>query len=81
MQILKATLKTFGLGTLFLLAAFFAYIVVAAVFGKVHVETSSAHAIGASALIAGLIEATIFNVWFWLLVVVAYGAAFWIVKR
>jgi hypothetical protein len=77
-------LKTFGLGTSFLFAALFAYVVIAVMRGGVQVETGPAHATGVSAIIAGLLEAaisTILNVRFWLLVLVAYGAAFWIVRR
>jgi hypothetical protein len=82
MQILKA-LKTFGLGTVFLLTVFGLYIMFAVVYGIWHmqVEPGPVHATGLSAIIAGLIEGTIFNVWFWLLCAVAYGLAFWIVKR
>jgi hypothetical protein len=71
--------KTLGLGTLFLLIELVAYVVIAASSGRIQVERN--HATGVSALIGGLMEATIFNVWFWLLVLVAYGAAFWVAKR
>jgi hypothetical protein len=71
--------KTLGLGTLFLLLELVAYVVITSIFGRIRVEHD--HATGVSALIVGLIEATIYNVWFWLLCAVAYGAAFWLTKR
>ena len=83
MQMLKTVLKTFGLGTLLLLAGLGLYIMFAVVYGiwHMHMEPGPTHATSVTVLIIDLTEATIFNVRFWLLVLVAYGAAFWIVKR
>ena len=76
MRILKTTLKTFTLGTLFLSLELVACVVISFIFSNTRV--SSGHATGLSAVIGGLLEAAIS---FLLSVLVAYGAAFWIVKR
>ena len=76
MRILKTTLKTFTLGTLFLSLELVACVVISFIFSNARV--SSGHATGLSAVIGSLLEAAI---WFLLSVLVAYGAAFWIVKR
>ena len=66
--------KILGLGTLFLLLIVAAHIVVGALLGKTQVSHA---AVGLSALTAG----TVYNPYFWLTIVVAYGAATWAVKR
>jgi hypothetical protein len=66
-------LKVFGLGTLFLILLVVLSFVVAAVRGNVQHGT----AVGLSALRVG----TVYNPLFWLTLIVAYGAAYWIVKR
>jgi len=39
------------------------------------------HATGLSAVLAGFLEATIFNPFYWLGIVLAFGLAFWIVRK
>jgi hypothetical protein len=70
--------KIFGLGTLFLILIVIAHISIGVFFGKT--QTSNA-GVGLSALTAGLAAGTVYNPYFWVSVVVAYGAAIWIVKR
>lgn len=65
-------LQVFGFGTLLLLVILLALIAISATFGGVHHNS----AVSLSALSAG----TIYNPYFWLIVIVAYGAAFWFVK-
>ena len=67
-------LKIIGLGTfLFLVIS----IGVGAASGTMR---HSSAAVGLSAMRAGMLE-TLFNPYFWLTIIVAYGAAFWIVRR
>jgi hypothetical protein len=67
-------LKIFGLGTLFLLLIVVAHIGIGVLLGKTQVSHA---AVGLSALTAG----TVYNPYFWLTIVAAYGAAIWVVKR
>jgi hypothetical protein len=66
-------LKVFGVGTLFLILLVVLSLVVAVVRGNVQHHT----AVGLSALKAG----TVYNPLFWLTLIVAYGAAYWIFRR
>jgi hypothetical protein len=68
-------LKIVGLGTLFLLLIIAAHTIIGALLGKNQVSYHAA--VGLSALTAG----TVYNSYFWLSIVVAYGAAIWVVKR
>ncbi len=45
------------------------------------VSTGGAHAIALSAVLAGLLEATVFNPFYWLGIVLAFGLAFWITGK
>jgi hypothetical protein len=68
-------LKVFGIGTMFLFLIIAAHAVIGAFLGKTHVSTNTA--VGLSALTAG----TVYNPYFWVTLVVAYGAAaIWVVK-
>ena len=67
------TLQIFGLGTFLLLAI----LLVLAGFGSAFSTVRHSSAVSLSALSAG----TLYNPYFWLTVAVAYGAAFWFVKR
>jgi hypothetical protein len=66
-------LKIVGLGTLF----FFIISIAVGLFGLMLGERPSNAGVALSALTAG----TIYNPYFWLAVLVAYGAAFWIVMK
>ena len=68
------TLQVFGIGTFLLLAVFFILTGIGAAFGRVTVRTGTAT--GLSAIAAG----TILNPYFWAIVVLSYGAAFWFVR-
>jgi len=69
-------LQILGLGTLLLLFIFLVNTAIGAAFGVTTIRHNVAT--GLSAIYAG----TIYNPYFWLTVVVAYGAAaFWIIKR
>ena len=61
-------LKVVGVGSLFLFLIFIGH----AVFG---------HRSNASPSLSALTAGTIYNPYFWLTVLVAYGAAFWVVRR
>ena len=45
------------------------------------ITTGPSHATGLSAVLAGFLEATIFNPFYWLGIVLAFGLAFWIVRK
>ena len=66
-------LQIFGFGTFLLLLILLVLTAIGATFGG----TRHGSAVSLSALSAG----TIYNPYFWLIVAVAYGAAFWFVKR
>jgi hypothetical protein len=68
-------LKIFGLGTMFLFVIIAAHGIVGALLGKTQVSTHTA--VGLSALTAG----TVYNPYFWLTIVVAYGAATLVCRR
>jgi hypothetical protein len=70
--------KVIGLGTLFSLIGFVAWIVISVMSGSVTVETG--HATGLSAVVGGIIE-MLFSPITWLVVVVAFGAAFLVVRE
>lgn len=74
LKILGLGTKIFGLGTLFFFVIFVAHIIIGAALGKVQRMNA---AVGLSALIA----TTVYNPYFWLTVLVAYGAAFWVVIK
>jgi len=69
-------LQILGLGTLLFFFVILVQTAIGAAFGATVIRHNAAT--GLSAMYAG----TIYNPYFWLIVVVAYGAAaFWIIKR
>jgi len=67
------TLQIFGLGTFLLLLILLVLTAIGATFGGIRHNS----AVSLSALSAG----TIYNPYFWLIIVAAYGAAFWFVRH
>jgi len=80
MQILKGV----GLGLWFWIGGtvgfLFLGIVIGIIRGPVTMTTGPAHATGLSAVLAGLLEATVFNPFYWLGVLAAFGLAFWLTR-
>ena len=66
-------LKVIGLGTLFWVCILIMHAVVGMVLGR--------HASHAAVALSALRAGTIYNPYFWLTLLVAYGAAFWLIKR
>jgi hypothetical protein len=73
--------KVIVFGTLFSITGIVGLLVLIAVVRGPVVDTGSAHATGLSAVLAGLIEATVFSPVCWLVIVLAFGLAFWVVRR
>ena len=75
-------LKVIGLGTVF---SFVGFVIVLVISTKpIMVGSETSHATGVSAIIAGIVEALLeaaFNPLTWLVVVVAFGAAFLVVRK
>ena len=67
------TLKAIGLGTVFSTVALCIY----AYFAFMRSHSSAGPAIGLGAIKSG----TALNVYFWLILISAYGAAFWLVRH
>ena len=79
MQILKGI----GLGLLLWIGGTIGLLVLGVVIGIIRgpvVTTGPAHATGIGAVVGGLKEATLFNPIYWLMVALAFGAAFWLVR-
>src|SRR6266481_3591875 len=78
--------KAIAFGLLFSVAGTVGYlllgVVVSIIRGPVTITTGPSHATGLSAvlggLLEGLLEATVFNPFYWLGIVLAFGLAFWI---
>jgi hypothetical protein len=68
-QILKIILKIVGLGSLFLFLIFIGHAVV------------GGHRTAGSPSLSALKAGTIYNPYFWLTFLIAYGTAFWVVRR
>ena len=71
-------LKTIGLGVAFSFAGFVILLIISIMRGTMSFETG--HATGLSALAGGVIEA-LFSPITWLVIVVAFGAAFLLVRK
>jgi hypothetical protein len=71
-------LKTIGLGVAFSFAGFIILLVISIMRGTMSFETG--HATGLSAMVGGVIEA-LFNPITWLVIVMAFGAAFLLVRK
>jgi hypothetical protein len=70
--------KVIGLGILFLFAGFL--ILLAISITRITVSFGPSHAIGLSAVVAGMIEA-LFSPITWLVIVVAFVAAAWVTRK
>ena len=78
------TLKTVALGTLFsvvgIVGYFFLCVLIGTTSGGIFISTGPSHATGLSAIVAGLVEGTVFNPICWLVIALAFGLAFWLVR-
>ena len=79
-------LKVIALGLLFSFVGTIAYLLEGIFLSNgPTVSTNSAHATGLSAVLGGLMEgtmeATIFNPFYWLGILLAFGAAFWLIRK
>jgi len=73
--------KGIALGLLFSLLGSIGYLLVSILIGILRGEVERNHATGLSALVIGLKDATLFNPIYWLVIVVAFGLAFWITGK
>jgi hypothetical protein len=76
MRILKIILIGLSLSIAGMIGLLFIGFVIGVLRG--HAETN--HAIGSSALLGGLLDATIFNPIVWLLIITSFGLAYWLTK-
>ena len=74
------TLKIVALGTLFSVVGSVGYFLLAVLIGITRGPIETNHATGLSAVLAGLMEATVFNPIYWLGIALAFGLAFWLVR-
>ena len=77
MQIFKGV----AFGLLFSFVGTMLYLVVGIVIGIIRGPIETNHATALSAVLAGLLEATVFNPFYWLGIVLAFGLAFWITGK
>ena len=77
MQIFKGV----ALGLLFSFLGSIGYLIIGIVIGILDGPVQTSHATGLSAVLAGLLEATVFNPFYWLGIVLAFGLAFWITGK
>jgi len=75
------TLKVIALGLLFSFLGSIGYLLIGIVIGILHGPVQTSHATGLSAFLAGLLEATVFNPFYWLGIVLAFALAFWITGK
>jgi uncharacterized membrane protein YdfJ with MMPL/SSD domain len=75
------TLKIVALGTLFSVVGSVGYFLVGVLIGITRGPIETNHATGLSAVLGGLLEATVFNPFYWLGIVLAFGLAFWITGK
>ena len=73
--------KGIAFGLLFSFVGTIAYLVLGAVIGILRGPVETDHATALSAVLAGLLEATVFNPFYWLGIVLAFGLAFWITGK
>jgi hypothetical protein len=73
--------KGIAFGLLFSLVGTIGYLLIGIVIGILRGPVQTSHAIGLSAVLAGLLEATVFNPFYWLGIVWAFGLAFWITGK
>jgi uncharacterized membrane protein YdfJ with MMPL/SSD domain len=74
------TLKIVALGTLFSVVGTVGYFLVGVFIGITRGPIETNHATGLSAVLGGLLEATVFNPIYWLGIALAFGFAFWLVR-
>ena len=74
------TFKIVALGTLFSVVGTVGYLLFGVLIAFTRGPTSTDHATGLSAVLGGLIEATVFNPICWLIIALAFGLAFWLVR-
>jgi hypothetical protein len=72
------TFKVIALGLLFSFILFVICIFVSIISGGLRIETG--HAIGLSAVVGGIMEG-FFSPLTWLVILMSFGAAFWLVRR
>jgi len=72
--------KVIGLGILFSFVGFVILLIISAMLGGVGVGVETSHATALSAVVVGIIEA-LFSPITLLVVLVAFGAAFWLVRK
>jgi len=77
MQIFKGV----AFGLLFSFVGTIGYLLLGIVIGMLRGPVSTSHATALSAVLAGLLEATVFNPFYWLGIVLAFGLAFWITGK
>jgi len=73
--------KGIAFGLLFSFVGTMLYLVLGIVIGILRGPVQTSHAIGLSAVLAGLLEATVFNPFYWLGIVLAFALAFWITGK
>jgi hypothetical protein len=73
--------KGIALGLLFLFLGSIGYLLIGIVIGILRGPVERDHATGLSALLGGLLEATVFNPFYWLGIVLSFGLAFWITGK
>jgi hypothetical protein len=74
--------KVIGLGLLFSFIGTIAYLLEGIFRSNLSAASmSSAHATGLSAVFAGFMEATVFNPFYWLGILLAFGLAFWFTRK
>ena len=75
--------KGMAFGLLFSVVGTICYLLLGIVIGILRgpVSTGGVHATALSAVLAGLLEATVFNPFYWLGIVLAFGLAFWITGK
>jgi len=78
------TLKIVALGTLLSVVEIVGYLLFRVLTGitrgGISISTGPSHATGLSAVLGGLIEATVSDPICWLLVALSFGLAFWLVR-
>jgi hypothetical protein len=76
------TLKIVALGTLFSVVGTVGYLLLGVLIGIARgpISIGTDHATALSAVLGGLIEATVFNPICWLVIALAFGLAFWLVR-
>jgi len=71
------TAKVIGLGILF---SFVAFVALSIITTMRLADAGTSHATGVSVIVAGILEA-LFSPITWLVILAAFGAAFWLVRR